>query len=236
MTRSMAWVFVLAGLLVLGCVTKGSFDDKVAELEECRQDKKAAQDASAACQERFERETARWDEMGAAVTEALPRTIDEFREEKDKILDLIPEQVREEVAAYVDDFSTAVGQGFQQLHSDNQKLLRDNERILIELENAQLKLEDLGVRTEAIDQTVGVSLKTAHAAQAAMKDRAAEVIARIQEFDRAYVNDRKSKTRLYLNRKERETITNFHADVVRALNELANAQVAVEKEEPGARP
>ena len=49
------------------------------------------------------------------------------------------------------------------------------------------------------------------------------------------VNDRKSKTRLYLNRKERETITNFHAEAEGITPDKVVEKLLAEVSEPVVR-
>ncbi|MDX1384778.1 MAG: hypothetical protein R3190_14090, partial [Thermoanaerobaculia bacterium] len=66
-------------------------------LEECRSDKVAAQGAASACEDRYAREVRQWEDMEAVVSEVLPQTLADFREEREEILELVPEEARQEV-------------------------------------------------------------------------------------------------------------------------------------------
>jgi hypothetical protein len=209
---SICWIGVVA-LLVSGCVSRGDFESIQAQLDECRQDKVAAQGAASACEERYEREVGQWENMEAVMSEVLPQTLEEFRREKQEIIELVPEQAKAEVEAYLEELTRAVGQGFQQLQEDNQ-------RVLSELGEAKQKLEEVGAQARSIDETVSQRLERAYASRDRMRSAVAEVVAEIQSFDQSYINDKSSEERLKLNRRERETITLFHDRLVSELTEL----------------
>src|SRR5690606_19689278 len=87
------------------CVSKSAYEQRQGQLDECKTDKTAAQDAASECEERFEREVSRWDDTDKALTEAVPQAMQQLQEEKEKILELVPEAARQEVRAYFEDFS-----------------------------------------------------------------------------------------------------------------------------------
>lgn len=218
----MKWVALLIVVAFgsIGCVSKQAYDQAQAQLEECRQDKVAAQNASTACEERFQREVSRWDDTDKALTEAVPQAMQQLQEERDKVLELVPEAARQEVRAYFEDFSKSVGRGFQSLQANQEALRADNARILGELETAKLSLAAVGDRTQSIDTTLKGNLEDANRDRQRMRSSAAELARMVQEFDQAYINEKGSDSRLSLSRKERETIINFHARVIASLTTL----------------
>lgn len=207
---------LLVGALVVGCVSKGDHQAVLAQLEECRNDKTAAQSAAAACEDRFEREIARFDNLDATLGDVLPATLREFEDERAKILEQVPVQVQGEVANYMDEFSDAVRRSFHGLQQDNLEMMA-------QLSQAQEKLESLGVSSEDLGRRVD-TIGSGLAEQNALRGEAAEIAERLREFDRTMVNCRNCDDRLRLNRKERETISNFHAELVASLLVLATGE------------
>jgi len=225
MSRFSKLVSIALLLLLSACVSKSRFEAVSTELEECKRDKVAAQDSARSCEERFQAESAHWESIGKNVEEALPKALQEFQSEREKIVKMVPQQMRSDLEKYLDGFAKAVHESFGILRDDNQKMMT-------ELQSTKTELQELKSHTASIDTAVGTRLTNADAAHADMAKRAADLIQQIQEWDRATVNDRKSDTRLHLNRKERETITLFHDQLVKQLNELATDQGPAATGEP----
>lgn len=216
-------------LLLTGCASRSELAELRALLEECRNDKLAAQEAVRACEDRFEREVRQWSDLEEVVTTVIPQTIEGFRRERDAIIDLVPEQAREEVGAYLDELTDALGRGFQVLREEN-------ESVLLELEIAQTKLDALEARADSIDsQTTAITevlegelrraledQRRALEAQRRVRREVSGLIESVHEFDQRYVSDQESRDRLRLNRRERETIKAFHDDLVGKLSALAS--------------
>ena len=208
-------------LPLAACVSKGTHTAVTGQLDECKQDKQIAQDAARQCQERFDQESELWASVGATVNEAMPKAMKEFEQERDRIIEMVPDQVKSEVDGYLDDFAKAVSKSFGILR-------KDNERLMAEVQTNRERLAEVGGLAESIDTRVGKRMSASDAARDRMVGDAREIITLIQEWDVAYVNDRKSDTKLGLNRKERETITNFHAEVIAMLNTLSTQSDAVD--------
>ncbi|MBZ0113746.1 MAG: hypothetical protein K8J08_14870 [Thermoanaerobaculia bacterium] len=205
-------------LLFAGCVSKSDHQTVLTQLEECRVDKGSAQAAAASCEERFDREIARFDSMDSTLSDVLPATLKEFEGERERILELVPVQVQEEVASYMENFSQAVGRGFQNIE-------RDNERMMTELTVARSQLESLGVSSEDLGRRVQ-SINAGLSQQNALRADAAGISDALREFDETMVLCKDCEGRLRLNRKEREAIALFHADIIARLNRLATGEVA----------
>lgn len=226
---------LIAAVALGGCVSKQAYEQVQAQLEECRTDKTAAQDASAACEQRFEREVGQWDDAEKALAEAVPQSLQQFQEERDKIIELVPEAARQEVRSYLDDFSKSVSRGFQSLQQSQDALRGDNARILAELDTSRQSLAAVGDRTQSIDSTLKQNLQSANVDRQRMRASAAAIVQMVQEFDQAYINEKGSDERLSLSRKERETITNFHARLMTSLTALqAQAPEPMPSEAPAA--
>ena len=211
------------GLVAAGCVSKGDHQAILLQLEECRTDKTSAQEAAAACETRFDREIARFDTMDATLSDVLPAALNEFEDERARILEMVPVQVQDEVAAYMDEFSTTVGRGFQTLQQDNLEMMAD-------LSQARTQLESLGVSSEDLGKRVA-HIGTGLAEQNALRSEAAAIAETLREFDKNKIHCKDCPDRLRLNRKERETIANFHAEVMAQLNQLAAGEVPDSPEE-----
>lgn len=213
-------VALVVVMMSSACVSKSAYEQLQAQLDECRTDKAAAQDAASKCEERFEREVSRWDDTDKALNEAVPQAMQQLQEEKEKILELVPEAARQEVRAYFEDFSKSVSRGFQSLQANQEALRADNARILAELDTAKLSLAAVGDTAQSIDVTLKGNLEDANRDRQRMRAAASDIARMVQEFDTTYINEKGSGERLSLSRKEREAIINFHARVTAALTAL----------------
>ncbi len=216
MKRTLLLGLLVAFMLGSGCVSKTRYQDLEARLEDCRQATATAEEAAKACDERYEKEVTRWDDIQTVVEEALPQAIREFETDRDRILELVPSEVQGEVESYLSGFARAVAKGFDTLHEQNEK-------ILIQLEVYKTTLEEVGVRTRSIDDTVTQKLQQAAAGRRDAAVVAAEIIDEIQTFDRTYISDKGSRERLKLNRNQRETVALFLDQVVRRLVEMRDS-------------
>ena len=213
--------------LTTGCVSRSRHKTLEAELSECRRDKVAAQEAAQFCNRRYAQEVERWDDIQAVVEEVLPETVKDFEAERDRIVALMPEEVKREVDTYLSSFAQAVARGFDLLTEQNREILG-------ELQLYKASLEEVGVRTQSIDDTVKQQLRDAAVEvdeAAAVRRRSARLVAEtatalideVHGFDQTYITDRGSGERLKLNRNQRETVALFHDRLVRRLIELRDA-------------
>ncbi len=192
-----------------GCVAKST-------LEQCQQENARLDEQVAAWEARFDREAERWESVEGTLTEALPRAVGEIHAERERILELVPAQVQDEVEAYLNEFFSTVMKGFDALRQDNETIRRD-------LEIASLKLEALGADTSELkDMSAALDqrMEAERAHRSAMTRRVAEIASQISEFDRTMINCKDCPDRLRLNRKEREAITTFHQQMIDALTVL----------------
>lgn len=230
----MKWTSLCGALAVLvltsGCVSRARHRSVEAELTECKTDKLAAQEASQFCNRRYAQEVERWDDIQQVVEEVLPQTVKDFEAERDRIVAMMPEEVRREVEDYLSSFATAVARGFD-------RLTEQNREILAELKVYKTGLDEVGVRTRSIDETVTARLRESalQVERAAADQRAAArrvaaaanaLIDEVQGFDQKYITDKDSRERLRLNRNQRETVALFHDQLVRELIELRDTAAA----------
>ncbi len=218
----MKWLALIVAVgLLTSCASKADLESAQALLEECRSDKSLAQEAALSCQDRYDSEVRRWQDTDTLLAEVLPRAMEDFRAERDRIIEPIPEETRQEVEGYLDVLSDGLARGFQVLREEN-------ETVLLQLEIAQTKLDVLADQTDSIGEearSITASLDRVlleHQERALATRRAiAGIVERIHAFDRDFINERGSPERLHLNRNQRETIKGFHDEVVGGLAALS---------------
>ncbi len=211
---------ILLALLATGCASKKDLEAARAELAACEEERARLEASTIAWEQRFDQASGRWNQLEAEVTSALPKALGELHTERERIIELVPEQVRSEVNAYLEDYFTTVMKGFSELSDDNAE-------IKSRLAATHQALEAVGADTRAIgytiDQTVIHERSLREAEQARRQDaraRMAELVDRIVEFDRDRINCKQCPERLRLNRKERETVLGFHAELTAELADL----------------
>jgi len=211
-------------LLCCGCASKAEVEELRAQLASCDEERARAEASVIAWEQRFDRENRRWEEMENSVTEAVPRALIELHEERERILELVPEQVENEVSAYLDDYFATVMKGFELLNQGNHDIQlrlsatlealktvgKDTRSISNAIDGA---LADERAQRDAIDQQLG-----------ALSGELTAIIDRIVGFDQQRINCKSCDQRLRLNRKQREAILGLHAELMLALAEVqANA-------------
>ena len=211
----MKWLALIVSVgLLSSCASKVDLESAQSLLEECRNDKSLAQEAALSCQDRYDSEVRRWQDTDALLAEVLPRAMEDFRTERDRIIELIPAETRQEVEGYLDELSDGMARGFQVLREEN-------ETVFLQLEIAQTKLDVLADQTDSIGEEARSITALLDGALEEQQERAlAGVVERIHVFDKEFINDRDSKERLRLSRNQRETIKGFHDDVVGILAAL----------------
>jgi hypothetical protein len=225
MLRARRWFAMRVAAIALllaaaGCVSRSEHQETVALLEECRTDKVAAQTSTTSCEERFAREVKRWDDMDVVVAQVLPQSLAEFKSEREEILKLVPDAAREEVGKYLDELTDAMGHGFQLLRDQNEDTLLQLEMAQTKLDSLQARTDSIGTQTTSIGDTLEGSLREAIDVQRGMRQRASDLVAMVQEFDKSHVSVKASESRLKLNRNQRETIEQFHARLIGELTAL----------------
>ena len=85
-----------------GCVSKTQYQSLQTDLTACEEQKAQAEAQVITWEQRFDREAQRWESMGATITDQVPRALSELNAERDRIVELVPEQVRSEVETYLD--------------------------------------------------------------------------------------------------------------------------------------
>jgi len=202
-----------AALLSGGCVSQDKYDALETELAACQEEKAAAQAAVLSWEERYDRETARWDSMEASISDAVPDALVEFREEKERILELVPEQVKFEVEGYLEDYFNTVMKGFELMQKDNQE-------IKFQLAATQKALEAVGADTRSIGQAIDEAVFAEQDKRDHLSTELAALLAEIATFDNKRLNCKGCKERLRLNKKNRAEILEFHGQLMTRISEL----------------
>lgn len=207
-------------LLATGCASKKDLDTAQAELAACQEETAKLEASVVAWEERFDRESSRWVELEASVSEALPRALNEFHSERERIIELVPEQVQGELEAYLEDYFSAVAKGFGELS-------KDNAEIKVQLQATHAALTAVGADTRAIgasiDKTVAEERAKREGEQARRErvtEQLADLVDLVVEFDQTRINCKECPERLKLNRNQRETVLGFHAELMADLADL----------------
>lgn len=204
--------FLLLALLS-GCVSQSKYEELEAELAACEQSKAEAEAEVISWEQRFDRESRRWEQVGESVQDALPRALSELDQERDRILELVPAQVQSEVSTYLDDYFNTVMAGFDRLQGQN-------EEMRIELKATQKALEALGADTRDIGQAINTSLESSRSTRERIASDLVDMIDYIVAFDQTHLNCKRCDERLRMRDSSRQELLVFHAELVADLAEL----------------
>src|SRR5688572_24649969 len=97
--------YALASILAvaaLGCVSRSEMDAAKVQLDTCERDKVAAQSSAQDCETRCDTESKRWSNIESQLTSTLPQTLRDFQDERAKIIQLVPDEVKKQVAGRLD--------------------------------------------------------------------------------------------------------------------------------------
>lgn len=223
---------IVLGFLSWGCVSKKQYEAAQAELNRCGDEKAQLEASVIAWEQRFDRESGRWEELEASISGTVPKALSEFHDERERILKLVPEQVEAEVNAYLEDYFATVMKGFQLLKGDN-------DEIKMQLEATRQALTAVGSDTRSISETVDQRLAderqrraVENARREQMASRLSELVARVGGFDQERINSRDGADRLKLNRKEKEAILGFHGEIMSRLAEIQSLALRNVEPEP----
>lgn len=200
-------------LLAVGCVSKKQYETVQTELAACQEEKAAAQADVLAWQQRYDRETTRWDQMEQSISDSVPKALIEFNAEKERILELVPEQVKFEVQSYLEDYFNTVMKGFELLK-------KDNDEIRLQLAATQGAVETVGQDTRSIGKALEQDVATEKAKREQIATQLAALVAEITTFDNKHVDCKSCPEYLSLSKKEREALSAFHGTLTNKLAEL----------------
>ncbi len=213
-------ILTLALLASAGCASKKDLETAQSQLAACEDEKTMLEASVISWEQRFDRASGRWNDLEASVSDALPKALGELHTERERIIELVPEQVQSEVSAYLEEYFGTVMKGFSEL-------AKDNSEIKLQLQATQAALRSVGADTRAI----GASIDESVAEERAKRDQArtrrqnastqlAALIEQVVEFDQNRINCKQCPERLKLNRKQRETVLGFHAELMADLVSL----------------
>jgi len=227
------WIITVIVAVVVGAAAGGGTyyamkterESVQTELVECQEAKVQAEAKVISWEQRFDRESNRWETMEASIKDQLPKALNELNEERERIVEMVPEQVQGEVSKYLDEYFSTVMTGFE-------KLATDNKDIRLQLETTHRVLESLGADTRSIQSSIDGALEDERTKRQLERDQREEIAAalgsisaQIAEFDSTIINCKNCPDRLRLNRKQRETITGFHSELTQSISDLQTATV-----------
>lgn len=216
--RSLTTLLVLISLG--GCVSKSDHQALQAELDACRQENAQAQADLINWQQRFDREEARWNQIGDSVAEAVPNVLTEMNEERERILNLVPEQVQSQVSGYLDEYFNTVMQGFDRLAQDNQDLGVKVLGLEKAIEVLGKDTRSIGQDTRAIGYAIGQSLTDERDRRAKLVEDLADINQLIVEYDQTRLTCDGCPDRLRMRDKSRNAIVEFHQELMSDLSRL----------------
>ncbi len=204
---------VLLSVLSVGCVSKSDHEALQAQLDACQQEKAQVEAEVISWEQRFDRESSRWTQIGDSVAEAVPQALTEMHEERTRILNMVPEQVQNEVSDYLDEYFNTVMSGFDRMAQDNRDLR-------VEVMGMQKAMEVLGHDTKAIGKAIDDSLTDEKGRRQKLARDLADIIDLVVEYDQTRLNCKGCPDRLKMRDKSRSALLAFHQDLMSDLSRL----------------
>jgi chromosome segregation ATPase len=217
--RSLALLLVLPAV---GCVSRSEMDAVKAQLDTCERDKVAAQKSSSHCDARLGTESKRWDAIESQLTTSLPQTLKDFQDERTKIIQLVPEQVRKEVGSRLDRYFVNVSKQFDRMEGKMEGLREA-------LDASRTQVAELAAATKKVGSKVDETHEAVvaeHAKSGELRQGVGSVVTQIVEFDKTRINCEKCKDRIKLKGNGREQLLAFHADLIKRIQDLQGTTAA----------
>ena len=212
--RPLLAVLLTASLLpAVGCVSKSDHEALQAELAACQQAKAEKEAEVISWEQRFDRESARWNQIGASVSDMVPKALSEIHGERERILKMVPDQVQSEVSGYLDEYFNTVMTGFDRMTQDNQELQ-------VQVLGLQKAMDVLGHDTKAIGKAIDESLTDEKDRRQKLAQDLADVIDLIVEYDQTRLNCKGCDDRLRMRDKSRSAVLAFHQELMSDLSRL----------------
>ena len=196
-----------------GCVSQSDHEALQAELAACRQEKAQVEAEVISWEQRYDRESARWNQIGASVSEMVPKALSEMHGERERILNLVPDQVQTEVSSYLDEYFNTVMTGFD-------RMSRDNQDLQVQVLGLQKAMDVLGHDTKAIGQAIDESLTDEKGRRERVAQDLADIIDLIVEYDQTRLNCKGCDERLRMRDKSRSDVLAFHQELMSDLSRL----------------
>ncbi len=206
-------ILTLALLASAGCASKQDLEAARTQLTACEEEQTRLEASVISWEQRFDRASGRWNELEASVSDALPKALGELHTERERIIELVPEQVQSEVAAYLEEYFATVMKGFGEL-------AQDNAEIKTRLQATHKALQTVGADTRAISATIEQTVAEENARREKAAAHLAGLVDQVVEFDQNRINCKQCPERLKLNRKQREAVLGFHAELMADLTNL----------------
>lgn len=206
-----------------GCVSKSQYEELQGQFNTCEEEKAKADAAVISWEQRFDRESKRWTEMEKSVTTALPRALSEFQEERERIVKLVPDQVKGQLQRFFDDYGRTVAKGFEQLREDNAEVKLQLAATQKALEIVGKDTKSIGENTQSIGKMIDQSLSGERGKREQLAKDLTDVLNRIVEFDQTKINCKGCPERLKMRDKTKEEMLAFHQELIQDLSTIQNA-------------
>jgi chromosome segregation ATPase len=205
-------------LFATGCVSRSEHDAAKQQIADCERDKIAAQKSASDCEGRIDTESKRWDAIQSQLTSTLPETLKNFQDERTKIIQIVPEQVRNEVGKRLDRYFVNVSKQMERMEGKVEGLRE-------QLDASRAQIAELSATTRSVDSKIEETHKAVLQEQGRLGDqkrKISELVGEIAEFDRNHVSCEKCKERIKLKSEGRSMLLAFHSQLIQRLQSLPN--------------
>jgi len=207
-----------------GCVSKSKHEELEARLAACEADKKAAQASSEGFRERLTIDDTRWKAIESQMTAVLPQMQQDFETERERIVNLVPAEVKKQVADRLD-------ANFAKMSTTLLAMSDDITTLRGELQAARSEIADVKGATQSVGQKIDedqAALRTENARLQGMLDgqrkEAAALVGQVTTFDKTYLTCEDCEERLKMRDKSREALLGLHGSLVSGLSALQGQQ------------
>jgi chromosome segregation ATPase len=203
-----------------GCVSKAEHEELKAQLAACEADKKAAQDSSEGFRQRLSIDDTRWKSIETQMTAVLPQMQQDFETEREKIVALVPKEVKKEVGDRLDAHFAKLSASLVHMNDDITSLRGELQAARSEIAEVKGATENVGTKIDE-DQS---ALRAENARLQGMLDtqrkEAATLVGQVADFDKTYLTCVDCEERLKMKEKSREALLSLHGSLVTGLSAL----------------
>ncbi len=227
-SRSLALAALALLLAGTGCVSKKAHEamqqDLQAQLTECQADKKASQDLAAGMQKKLSQDDDRWRNLEQTMTTTIPEMQAEFEEQRKSILTLVPREIRSQVAERLDKHFASVNTQLSGMRDTMTSMESDLGAAREEITALRGQTQGVADKVDATNATLTGENADLKKQLAGQRKRAAELVAKVTEFDAAHLNCEDCEERLKMKERSREALRALHGSLVSGLSELQGSK------------
>lgn len=215
-------LLVVASLGV-SCVSKSDHEALQRELAACQEDKRAAHSAAQGFQKRLEVDDTRWKSIEAQMSAVLPQIQQDFQAEREKIVSLVPQEVKRQVGDRLDAHFSRLATSLTTMNDDLTGLRVQLEQARNEIAAVKGATEDVGSKLSDDQAALRAENQRLQGLLDEQRRSAADLVEKVTGFDSTYINCVDCEERLKMKEKSREALLALHGDLVTGLSKLQGA-------------